>query len=124
MMEEVRFKWQGFSVLHELHWKEIIDTFKSQGDPARKTNLMGGLIQAGYFPHHIFPAIPRNLEFAGRYAFVDPNTQVKNDQQKEISGVVTYFFNGHANKINFQVSHLIVQNQSDQRFWLQWDLTF
>lgn len=124
MMEEVRFKWQGFSVLHELHWKEIIDTFKSQGDPVRKTNLMGGLIQAGYFPHHIFPAIPRNLEFAGRYAFVDPNTQVKNDQQKEISGVVTYFFNGHANKINFQVSHLIVQNQSDQRFWLQWDLTF
>ncbi|HQU62238.1 MAG TPA: porin, partial [Nitrosomonas sp.] len=124
MMEEVRFKWQGFSVLHELHWKEIIDTFKSQGDPVRKTNLMGGLVQVGYFPHHIFPAIPRNLEFAGRYAFVDPNTQVKNDQQKEISGVVTYFFNGHANKINFQVSHLIVQNQSDQRFWLQWDLTF
>lgn len=124
MMEEIRFKWQGFSVQHELHWKEIVDTFKGQGDPTRKTNLMGGLIQAGYFPHHIFPVIPRNLEFAGRYAFVDPNMHVKNDQQKEISGVVTYFFNGHANKVNFQVSHLIVQNQSDQRFWLQWDLTF
>lgn len=124
MMEEVRFKWQGFSVQHELHWKEIIDTFKGQGDPARKTNLMGSLVQAGYFPHHIFPVIPRNLEFAGRYAFVDPNTHEKNDLQKEISGVVTYFFNGHANKVNFQISHLIVQNQSDQRFWLQWDLTF
>lgn len=89
MMEEVRFKWQGFSLQHELHWKEIIDTFRVQGDPARKTQLMGGLIQAGYFPHYIFPIIPRNLEFAGRYAFVDPNTRVKNDMQEEFSGVMT-----------------------------------
>lgn len=124
MVEEVRFKWQGFSLLHELHWKEVIDTFRVQGDPGRKTHLMGGLVQAGYFPHYIFPIIPRNLEFAGRYAFVDPNTRMKNDLQEEFSGIMTYFFNGHANKVNFQVSNLVVQNQSDQRFWLQWDLTF
>lgn len=124
MMEEVRFKWLGFSMQHEMHWKEIIDTTKSKTDPARKTNLTGAYVQAGYFPHYVFPIIPRNLEFAGRYAFVDPNVNIKNDLQKEVSGVMTYFFNGHSNKVNFQVSNLTVQNQSEKRFWLQWDLTF
>lgn len=124
MMEEVRFKWLGFSLKNEMHWKEVIDLFKEKLDPTRKTTLFGGLVQAGYFPHFIFPAIPRNLELAGRFAFVDPNTHVKDDLQEEYSGVLTYFFNGHMNKVNFQVSHLIVQSYSDQRFWLQWDLTF
>ena len=130
MMEEVRFKWQGLSIQHEMHWKEVIDTLRAQGAGGRETNLMGGLIQAGYFPHYILAIVPKNLEFAGRYAFVDPNVDVDNDRQQEFSGVMTYFFNGHANKVNFQVSHLIVEeprqgiSQSDQRFWLQWDLSF
>lgn len=130
MMEEARFKWQGLSIQHELHWKEVIDTLADKGDAGRETHLMGGLIQAGYFPHYILAIVPKNLEFAGRYAFVDPNTDVDNDWQQEFSGVMTYFFNGHSNKVNFQVSHLIVEDprlgisQSDQRFWLQWDLSF
>lgn len=124
MMEEVRFKWRGFSLQHEMHWKEVVDTLKSRGDPTRKTNLMGGLVQAGYFPHYLFPIIPRNLEFAGRYAFVDPNVNFNNDWQQEASGVMTYFFNGHLNKVNFQVSHLTVGDHSNQRYWLQWDFSF
>ncbi|MDO8941029.1 MAG: porin [Methylicorpusculum sp.] len=130
MMEEVRFKWQGLSIQHEMHWKEIEDTLKAESDSSRDTNLRGGLIQAGYFPHYLFAIVPKNLEFAGRYAFVDPNTDVDNDMQQEVSGVMTYFFSGHSNKVNFQVSHLIVEDprsfmsQSEQRFWLQWDLSF
>ncbi|HBA67605.1 MAG TPA: hypothetical protein DCZ48_15810, partial [Methylococcaceae bacterium] len=130
MMEEVRFKWQGLSIQHEMHWKEVIDTLRAKGAGGRETNLMGGLIQAGYFPHYLLAIIPKNLEFAGRYAFVDPNVDVDNDRQQEFSGVMTYFFNGHNNKVNFQVSHLIVEEpghgirQSDRRFWLQWDLSF
>lgn len=124
MMEEVRFKWRGFSLQHEMHWKEIIDVFSDRDNPARKTNMIGGLVQAGYFPHYSLPVIPKNLEFAGRYAFVDPNTRLKHDLQEEYSGVMTYFLNGHKNKVNFQVSHLIIQQHADQRFWLQWDLTF
>ncbi|MEQ1546612.1 porin [Methyloglobulus sp.] len=125
MMEEMRFKWKGFSVSHELHWKDVDDTVNKQ-----TTNLMGGLIQAGFFPHYIIPIVPKNLEFAGRYAFVDPNRDVDNDLQQEASGVMTYFFNGHSNKLNFQVSHLMVEDpdtgasESDQRFWVQWDVSF
>ena len=130
MMEEVRFKWQGLSIQHEMHWKRIEDTLKTQSDSSRETDLRGGLIQAGYFPHYLFAIVPKNLEFAGRYAFVDPNTRIDNDLQQEFSGVMTYFFSGHSNKVNFQVSHLILDDpilslsQSEQRFWLQWDLSF
>ncbi len=130
MMEEARFKWQGLSIQHEMHWKEVVNTLVAKGNPSRETNLMGGLIQAGYFPHYIMAIVPQNLEFAGRYAFVDPNDDVDNDLQQEFSGVMTYFFNGHLNKVNFQVSHLIVEDpvqvtsQSDQRYWVQWDISF
>jgi phosphate-selective porin OprO and OprP len=130
MMEEVRFKWRGFSLLHEAHWKDITDTLKTKVDPDRKTNLFGTLIQAGYFPHYVIPLIPKNLEFAGRYAVVDSNTAVDNDLQQEASGVMTYFFDGHSNKVNFQVSHLMLEDpktgasKSDERFWAQWDLSF
>jgi phosphate-selective porin OprO and OprP len=130
IMEEVRFKWRGFSLLHEAHWKDITDTLKTKVDPDRKTNLFGTLIQAGYFPHYVIPLIPKNLEFASRYAMVDPDTAVDNDLQQEASGVMTYFFDGHSNKVNFQVSHLMLEDpktgasKSDERFWVQWDLSF
>ncbi len=130
MMEEVHFKWRGFSLLHEMHWKNITDTFRIEGDPKRKTNLMGGLVQAGYFPHDVIPLIPSNLEFAARYAFVDPNTAVENDLQQEASAVANYFFNDHSNKLSFQVSHLMIDDpdsgatKSEQRYWVQWDLSF
>ncbi len=124
MMEEVRFKWKGFSFQHELHWKNVIDTLKNKGDSERKTRLMGGYFQAGYF------IVPKHLEIAGRYAFVDPDLDQGSDKQQEYSGVVNYFFSGHSNKLSFQVSHLSVQDpserikESNQRYWLQWDLSF
>lgn len=130
MMEEVNFKWQGFSLLHEMHWKEITDTFKTKLQAGRETKLMGGFVQTGYFPHYVIPLIPLNLEFATRYGFVDPNTALANDLQQEASGVLNYFFNGHSNKLSFQLSQLILENpmsgatESEQRYWVQWDLLF
>lgn len=130
MMEEVNFKWQGFSFLHETHWKKITDTFQAKPQVNPETNLMGGFVQTGYFPHYVFPLIPKNLEFAARYAFVDPNTTEENDLQQEASGVMNYFFNDHLNKLSFQISHLMLENmksgatESEQRYWVQWDLSF
>jgi phosphate-selective porin OprO and OprP len=129
MMGEARFKWLGFSLLHEMHVKEINDKLVAEDDPFKQTTMLGGFLQAGYFPHYDMPVIPKNLEFAGRYAFVDPRLAVGNITQEEISGVVTYFLNGHNNKVNFQVSQLTldpanVASRSEQRYWVQWDLTF
>ena len=129
LMGEVRFKWQGFSLLSELHLKEIIDTLAEQDDPFKDTEMVGGFIQAGYFPHYLLPFVPRKLEFSGRYAFVDPKLAIGNIEQQEVSGVATYFINGHENKVNFQVSHLTLgpddaPSESEQRYWLQWDISF
>lgn len=129
MMGEIRFKWQGFSLLHEMHAKEIVDKLAPQSSPFKETTMLGGFIQAGYFPHYLIPIIPKKLEVAGRYAAVDPNLASGNIEQQEASGVITYFFNGHNNKLNFQVSDLTLNpdfadSRSEQRYWLQWDITF
>jgi hypothetical protein len=129
VMGEVRFKWQGFSLLSELHLKEIIDTLAAPNDPFKDTEMVGGFIQAGCFPHYLCSAVPKKLEFSGRYAFVDPKLAIGNIEQQEVSGVATYFVNGHNNKVNFQVSHLTLgpdnaPSESEQRYWLQWDISF
>ncbi|MFN2425793.1 MAG: porin [Candidatus Binatia bacterium] len=123
-MQELRFKWLGYSVSQELHWKEITDTLADDSDPMREVDLFGGLVQAGFFPHYLVTFLPEHLELAGRYAFVDPNTDAGGDKQQEGSFVTNYFFNGHNNKISFQVSQLTIAGASEQRYWAQWDFSF
>lgn len=130
IMEEIRFKWRGLSLKHELHGKTITDTLTSPSESKQATHMLGGLVQVGYFPHFSLPFLPRELELAGRYAFVDPNTARQHDLQHEISGVINYFLSGHDHKISLQLSHLIVADptlktsQAAQRLWLQWDISF
>lgn len=126
MMAEVNFKWRGFSLLHELHSKKIKDTVNNDAE----TKLLGGFVQAGYFPHQWFSAIPPGVEIAGRYALVDMDTDRSNDKQTEFSAVVNYFLEGHFNKLSLQLSRLSVedprlaQKDSENRLWAQWDLSF
>jgi phosphate-selective porin OprO/OprP len=126
MMEEVHFKWNGFSFLHELHAKRIKDTLNND----EETDLLGGFVQAGYFPHRQLNFIPKNLEFAGRYAFVDMDTDRNNDKQTELSAVINYFMEGHFNKLSLQLSRLSVEDpiklkkDAENRLWAQWDFSF
>ncbi len=126
MLAEVNFKWRGFSLLHELHSKKIKDTVNNDAE----TKLLGGFVQAGYFPHNWFSAIPPEVEIAGRYAVVDMDTDRSNDKQTEFSAVVNYFLEGHFNKLSLQLSRLsvedprLVEKGSENRIWAQWDLSF
>lgn len=126
MMEEVHFKWKGFSFLHELHSKRIKDTLNNDAT----TNLFGGFVQAGYFPHAFIEFIPAGVEFAGRYAFVDMDTSRDNDKQTEFSAAVNYFLEGHFNKLSLQISRLSVEDpiklekDAENRIWAQWDFSF
>lgn len=126
MMEEVHFKWKGLSFLHELHSKKIKDTLNDD----QETDLLGGFVQAGYFPHRQLDFIPQNLEVAGRYAFVDMDTDRDYDRQTELSGVINYFLEGHLNKLSLQLSRLSVQDpikrqqDTENRLWAQWDFSF
>jgi len=129
-MEEFRFKWRGFSLQNEYHWKQVEDTLKSEADPTKKTDLFGAYVQAGYFPHALVQAVPKQLEFAVRYAFVDPNADRSNDLQQEVSAAINWFFAGHSNKLTFEISHLRVEDpillveQSEERARMQWDISF
>lgn len=126
MMEEVHFKWKGFSFLHELHAKRIKDTLNND----EEINLLGGFVQAGYFPHQQINFIPKNIELAGRYAIVDMDTDRDNDRQTELSAVINYFLEGHFSKLSLQLSRLSVEDpfklkeNAENRLWAQWDFSF
>ena len=131
MVEEFAFKWRGLSVQHEYHWKQVKDQGIGEGNPGYKTNLMGSYSQIGYFPHYLIPAIPKPLEVAFRYAFVDPNVSAKNDKRQEFTTAINWFFAGHKNKLTLDGSWLTLDqpgtaggNQHEQRVRLQWDVSF
>jgi phosphate-selective porin OprO and OprP len=129
MMEEFAFKWRGLSIQHEYHWKEIKDDTFPEGAPGYKTNLMGSYAQIGYFPHYIIPVIPKPLEIAFRYAFVDPNVSAPNDKLSAYSTAINWFFAGHRNKLTidgtwFTLAQPVGKDLNEQQIRLQWDVSF
>ncbi|MDA2929590.1 OprO/OprP family phosphate-selective porin [Acidobacteria bacterium AH-259-O06] len=124
LLEEIAFKYRGFSFQHEYHWKQIEDTVNGT-----TTKLVGSYAQAGYFFHYLIPSVPKQLELGFRYAFVDPNVSLPNDRRQEYTGVLNWFFKEHRNKLTFDVSGLTLaqaggSDLADLRVRLQWDVSF
>ncbi len=129
MVEEFALKWMGLAIQHEYHWKQIKDNSVLEGQTGHKTNMMGSYSNIGWIPHHLIPAIPKPLEIAFRYAFVDPNVFVKKDKRQEFTGAINWFFAGHRNKLTLDASHLTLaragaKDLTEQRVRLQWDVSF
>lgn len=129
LMAEARFKWRGLYAKHEFHLKRVRDRKLAPGMAGRETVLRGSLTQLGYFPHGLIAAIPEELEIAARFAHVEPVTSVDGYFQSETSGVINWFFAGHANKLSLEASWLTVAepgSPSDGRIRvrLQWDVSF
>ena len=120
-VEEIAFKYKGFSLQQEFHVKEVVN----KSNDAR-TTLLGAYAQAGYFPHYLIDFIPQPLEVAFRYAFVDPNDTVRNDVLREQTVAVNWFFAGHRNKLTFDYSHLTQAGDVPpvDRIRLQYDVSF
>ncbi len=122
-MAETAFMYRGFSWQQEFHSKRINDYVN-----ATVTTLIGNYAQVGYFPSEAIPAVPRQLELAVRHAIYDPNTDVSNDLQQELSFAANWFFRGHLNKLTAEASLFAfgenVQDMEDGwRFRLQWDIS-
>jgi phosphate-selective porin OprO and OprP len=122
------FKWKGLSIQQEFHWKEVDDTVNNA-----TSDMEGAYVQSGYFFHHLIPAIPKQLEFAARYAFVDePNATnvLVNNRREEFTLGANWFFAGHNSKITADFSYLsledVVVNRevNDNRFRVQYDVSF
>ncbi|MEO6110417.1 MAG: porin, partial [Nitrospiraceae bacterium] len=103
-VEEIAFKYRGFSLQHEFHVKEVVNRINQA-----RTTLLGAYAQAGYFPHYLIAVIPKPLEVAFRYAFVDPDDTNSNDVIKERTVALNWFFAGHRNKLTLDYSHISSQ---------------
>ncbi|MGV7221934.1 MAG: porin [Nitrospinales bacterium] len=127
-MQEFAFKYKGLAIQQEYHQKEVKDKVTGLTH-----DYEGMYAQIGYFFHGLIPAIPEKLELAFRYAFVNaPDTANinTNDDRDEYTVGLNYFFAGHNNKITLDYSHLTLDDESagrkvsDDRFRMQWDVSF
>ncbi len=127
-VQELAFKYRGFSFQQEWHRKFITDRVEGT-----RSDLTGAYVQAGYFPHNWIAAIPAPLELAARYAYVEePNKSDRSfyNEREEFTLGANWFFSGHNNKVTLDVSHLTLDdglsnlNDSDNRIRLQWDVSF
>jgi hypothetical protein len=132
-VQELAFKWQGFSFQQELHWKQVIDRSYRNSNPLHQSNLYGLYAQTGYFFHEICESFPEPLELAFRYAFVrEPNKvdRLMKNLRQEFTAGANWFFSGHKNKLTLDYSYLTLdddyraRNPSEHRVRFQWDVSF
>ncbi|MDD2733639.1 MAG: porin [Desulfuromonadaceae bacterium] len=92
---DTAFKWMGFSAQGEYF------VGQADGQDSDKTlRAHGFYAQAGYF------IIPKKLEVATRYSYVDPNRDSANDLRTEISGAVSYYFDKNNLKLQADVTNI------------------
>jgi hypothetical protein len=120
---ETAFMLKGFSWQQEFHLKEIDDKINNE-----ITALIGNYVQLGYFFHYLWSVIPKPLEVAFRYANYNPDRGKTNDNRREYSFNVNWFFMEHLNKLTAEISYLDLQQSftevvSGWRFRLQWDVS-
>lgn len=92
---DTAFKCHGFSAQAEYFFG------KAHGRKSGNNLLAQGFYgQAGYF------VIPRKLEVAARYSYIDPNRDVSNDHWVETTGAVSWYVNQHNLKVQADVTNV------------------
>lgn len=112
-------KWRGFSVQTEYYRGRAEGDFSN-----RRLEAEGFYVQFGYF------FVPRRLEVAGRYSFVDPSMEWYRDDKVEKQGIVNWYVKGNTLKVQAEYSEISQQNAEadldtlDRRYRLQAQLLF
>ncbi len=96
---DAAFKWRGFSLQGEYFLAF------ANGQTSNTEQIgQGFYVQAGYF------VIPKKLEVAARYAYMDPNRVRSNDNWVETTGAVSYYFDKHNLKVQADYTDVHKQN--------------
>jgi len=124
LMQETAGKIRGFSWQQEFHYKQIIDNKN-----IIEIEMAGNLIQAGYFFHHLWDPIPKNIELYARQAFYFPDLNTTDQLQNEFSMGLNWFISGHRFKITGEASYLASNYTSTEviegwRYRAQLDISF
>ncbi|QOL25232.1 porin [Thalassotalea sp. LPB0316] len=124
-MVDFSYRYNGVSFQTEYHQKQVDDRVNNE-----ITNLEGYYVQVGFFPNRYFKSMPKELELAARFANVDPNTDISDNNLKELTLGANWFFTGHRNKLTFDISRHEIDELgfdstgSETRFRLQHDFSF
>jgi phosphate-selective porin OprO/OprP len=123
LLQESAGKLKGFSWQQELHFKQINDKLSEI-----TTDMLGNLVQVGYFPSHIWKKFPKKMEIFGRHAFYLPDAGNNNNVKKELTLGGNWFFAGHRLKITGEASYLDSNYESAEiyygwRYRLQLDIS-
>jgi len=95
---DAAIKWRGFSAQGEYFGG------KAEGrNLGRTVHARAYYGQAGYF------LLPKRLEVAARYSGVDPDRGTARDRQIEVTGAVSYYFQGHNLKLQGDYTNLHTQ---------------
>lgn len=114
---DAAFKWKSFSALGEYLLGE------ANGATSDTTlRAQGFYAQAGYC------IIPKTLELAFRYSYVDPDRDRSNDLQADTQGAISYYFNKHSLKLQGDItnSHIqrLIGSTDDMIYRLQAQIIF
>lgn len=113
---DAAFKWLGASAQAEY----LVG--QADGQTSNKTlRAHGFYAQAGYC------IIPKTLEVAFRYSYVDPNRDKANDLITDTQGAVSYYFNKHNLKLQADVTNTHDQSKGrtdDKQYRLQAQIIF
>lgn len=78
---------------------------------------LGFYSQAGFF------VVPRTVEIAARYSWLDPNRDAGNDMANEISGVIGYYLSkSHKHKMQWQYTRTHQDATDKTDHWFHWML--
>lgn len=113
---DLAFKYSGFSLQGEYFWAEGTGDSRTAGESATVISK-GFYTQAGYF------VIPKTVEIAARYGWMDYNHDMTDSLKSEVQGAVNWYVAGHNLKIQADVTKSHAQNNADTRGRVN-DLTF
>jgi phosphate-selective porin OprO/OprP len=92
---DLAFKWMGLSLQGEY----LLGQAEAQSN--------GHLLRAqGFYAQAGYTVIPKKLEVAFRYSYLDPDRTVTKDLVTETTGAVSYYFNKHNLKLQADVSDI------------------
>jgi phosphate-selective porin len=98
---DLAFKWMGLFLQSEYFWAQGT----GMGANLRNANVIanGFYAQAGYM------VLPKKVELAVRYAWMDYNRNTPNDNQTEVQGAISWYIEGHNLKIQADVTKQNIQ---------------
>jgi len=92
---DAAFKWKGAFAQAEYFWGQ------GDGQVSDATVIAQGYyVQAGYC------ILPKKLELAMRYSYLDPNRNLTNNLQTEVIGAISYYFNNHNLKLQADIGNI------------------